>query len=269
MNNTIKSVGLLGGCGGFGRLFARQLGLSGVQVTTLDLDTTADVVLDVRKDTTALLEVLPGLDALLLCVPEDLALTVLETLAKAALNNILVVDICSVKSNICAAAENMPGHSEYVSIHPMFGPERPLPGQNLVMVPVRPGNHTQSLRRLFADWQLKIIDTDAATHDRVTSLVQVLAHATLISFAQAQAQVGVADNLLEAMATPIYRALSETAQGLLGENPYLYHNIQTANPNGAAARAALLAAVEQTVATLGQADAEEVVALFARLRGKG
>ncbi len=265
----IQTVGILGGCGGFGRLFSRHLQQAGKRVVSIDVNTDADVVCDVMADAQPLLAAAAGCELLLLCVPETLALRALESLDGQVHSGQLLVDICSVKSNISSAAQKRCAEAEYLSIHPMFGPDRGMAGNNLVVIPLRRGVLGESFTAMLAGWQLQLVETDAATHDRVTSLVQVLAHATLISFAQAQSRMPVPDDLVQAMATPIYTALSDTAQGLLGENPNLYHNIQTANPAGEAARQALREAVEATTRLLGQEDAAAVERLFQQLRWPG
>ncbi len=262
-------VGILGGCGGFGRVFAHLWGETGADVTTIDIDPGADVVCDLLKDAQPLIEVVSRFDLLMLCVPEHLALTALEVLDGSVSQELLIADICSVKQPIAARARERCLEAQYVSLHPMFGPDRGLRGNNLVFIELRGGDSSSLLRSNLESWGLNILDTDVETHDRVTSVVQVLAHATLLSFAAARNAMDAPEELVDAMATPTFSALENTARGLLSENPELYHNIQTANPNGDAARAALVSAVEEVVKVLGQEDAEEVRRLFLKLNNRG
>ena len=99
--------------------------------------------------------------------------------------------------------------------------------------------------------------------------MQVLTHATLLTFVQAQeqlqSQVGAPQDLINAMATPIYNDLVTVAQGMLKENPTLYHNIQTAGPWGEQVREALIESA-QAIAQQVRADApSDFSALFERL----
>ncbi|MEM9620253.1 MAG: prephenate dehydrogenase [Pseudomonadota bacterium] len=266
MTGVLSSVAVVGGCGGFGRLFAAHLQALSWTVTTIDIDPSADVVCDLHNNPQPFVDALAQPDLVLLCVPEDLALVALQVADGHTRADQLIVDICSVKSRICAAAEVACKPSQYVSVHPMFAPERGFAGHNMVMIDVRGGPAGAELREVFRAWQLNLVEANAATHDQVTSLVQVLAHATLIAFAEAESRMPVPRELVEAMATPIYSALSATAQGLLAENPQLYHNIQTANPGGDTARQVLQDAVRDTAQRLGQEDAQLVAELFQRLR---
>lgn len=263
---SIQSVALVGGCGGFGRAFASLFQASGIAVTIIDQYADADVVLDLTDADAALATHVAGHDLVLLCLAEDMAALALALLSAQDVPGVgLICDICSVKTNICQLAVQTPEAVAYVSIHPMFGPDRGFEDQNLVFIEVRDGPLVAHWRALLESWGVRVLDADADTHDRVTSMVQVLTHATLISFAQAQNQLQVPDDLFQAMTTPIFRSLDDTAQGLLAENPHLYHNIQTANPHGEQVRQMLAKAVQQVVNELGDADPERTAALFRQL----
>ncbi len=268
--SPLSPVVIIGGAGGFGRLFTQLFAKAGSDVVTVDLAGEVDLHLDA-----ATVEAAPELDralaaarVVLLCLPESAAVTVLEALdrrlpAKAAP---LVVDICSVKHRIAEAAGRLCLQCDYVSVHPMFGPERDLPGSNLVFMPVRGSERVAALLAQLRAWQLNVIETDTETHDRVTSLVQVLAHAVLATFANARDRFELSEALVQAFATPVFNDLDKVSQGMVAENPELYHNIQTSNPWGADARDKLRHALQETLATLGDDDPQGTVALFERVR---
>ena len=262
----VKRVLLLGGCGGFGRAFAKQLNSQNIGRTSVDVSESADIVCDILSQPKVLVEALENHDVLLMCTAEPTTMATLKVLDDFELKDKLLVDICSVKTNVCQLAENTDKDCEYLSIYPMFGPDRQFAQQNMVVIEVRGETLSKAFQQLLGNMQVKLLEATAATHDQVTAMVQVLTHATLISFAQAQSQLQVPQALFDAMATPIFKSLDDTAQGLLGENPSLYHNIQTANPNGTLGRQALLEAAQQVVSVLGQEDVQQVVELFERLR---
>ncbi len=264
--NSFKRVAVVGGCGGFGVVFTRALRRSGADVVTVDVDGGASVQCDVTSDATPLIALLPECDVLLLCVPEPVVLAALEKLDGNTPKDLLVVDICSVKTNVVAAAQRFCQSSQYLSVHPMFGPERRFEGNAIVAIDVRGGDLSERFVDTLSDWRLRVIPTDSATHDQVTSVVQVLTHAALLTFAEARGRIDAPAELVEAMATPIFREIARVTQGMLGENPELYHNIQTANPGGAVARQALLDAVESVVAEIDGQRPERMTALFERLR---
>lgn len=257
---------IIGGCGGFGRRFAASLREQGIKVTTVDTAQDADIVADVATHPEALSAALLSTQLVWLCLPEASAVAVLKALHLLVPADVLVVDICSVKTPVCKVAAQHCTQAEYVSLHPMFGPERDYQGNSAVFIPLRSGPLAQALRDLLQIWGLKVIDTDVDTHDRITSLVQVIPHALLISFAHMRSVMDVDDALVDAFATPIYRDLDQVSQGLVNENPALYHNIQNANPHGDAARKALLDALQSTLDTLTENEVEATRALFAKAR---
>jgi prephenate dehydrogenase len=262
----ISRVGIVGGCGGFGRAFADALTQSECYVVTMDRDPSADVVCDIEEPLEQVEAVASECDVLLLCMAQAQALSVLRRLQ--APDDLLLVDICSVKHQIVAAARQYCLNAQYLSLHPMFSPERGFHDNNVVAVEVRGGDKLDAFVQLLQVWGARIVTTDEATHDQVTAVVQVLTHATLTAFEHAKATIDAPADLVDAMATPIFAELTRVAQGMLHENPELYHNIQTANPNGNAARAALHSAVLDTIQVLGAQHPDGVVELFERLRNQ-
>ena len=104
---------------------------------------------------------------------------------------------------------------------------------------------------------MRVVEVDAAEHDRATATSQALTHAVVLAFG------GALDRLdpppATAMAAPpphvLLRALlARIASG----TPAVYHDIQVANPYAADARRALRAALDEL-------DAAEDPARFAAL----
>ena len=259
---TLERVFIIGGCGGFGRRFADLFRSHGSTVTTVDVVAGADLKLDVTVDASEVAHELSA-DLVLLCLDEANTLKVLPAISSFIGATTVVADICSVKSKVCAEAEKHCTQGQYLSIHPMFGPDRDIQGSNAVVVPIRKGGQADAVVQLLNTWGLKVLETDAAEHDAVTAMVQIVPHALLLSFAQMRSSMSVSDELIDAFATPIFKDLDRVSQGLIGENPHLYHNIQSSNPNGLEARTALREAVLSTLETLGEDAPEGMLALFA------
>ena len=261
----IESVLIFGGSGGFGRAFAERFSEIGVSVTTSDVINGSDIQANICVDPDVFLPALSGSDLILLCLPEAPACQVLKAL-DGRIEDKLVVDICSVKSVIADVAKSHCQENEYVTFHPMFGPDRPFTGSNGVFMPIREGFLSNTFRTRLESFGLNIIDTDVETHDRVTSLVQVATHAVLATFANLRLQYEVPEEMVQAFATPVFAELDRVSQGMVSENPELYHNIQTANPWGDEARAKLKLALHETLAELSSENPEETQALFERVR---
>ncbi|NKB98652.1 MAG: prephenate dehydrogenase/arogenate dehydrogenase family protein [Pseudomonadales bacterium] len=266
----ISSALVFGGCGGFGVAFTEQLTASGISVITVDREGEPDILVQ-DVEPSALAEALAKVDLVLLCMPQAASVSVLQGL-DGRFEEGLVVDICSVKSEIAKVAESVCLESEYVSFHPMFGPDRGFKDSNGVVIPIRGGQRAEEFKSLLIEWHVRVIDTDVATHDRVTSLVQVVTHAVLASFANLRANIreagDIPEDIVDAFATPVFAELERVSQGMVRENPELYHNIQTANPWGDETRAMLTQAVSETLSILSEPDAEGVRSLFSRVRNQ-
>ncbi len=261
----LESVFIIGGCGGFGRRFSEFFRVQNIPVVTADVVAGADLTLDVAEDPARVKEHL-GADLVLLCLDESNTLKVLTAISDYVAASTLVVDICSVKTKVCAAAEQYATAAQYLSLHPMFGPERDIQGSNAVVIPLRKGVQSDAFIALLSAWGLNILETTAEEHDAVTAMVQVVPHALLLGFGEMRASMQTSEALIQAFATPIFKDLDRVSQGLLQENPTLYHNIQTSNPNGDAARVALLEALTTTLETLSDSNPAATLALFERGR---
>jgi len=266
VTHGLKKVMLVGGMGSFGRNIQRHLIASGVSTLSVDRDAQADVVCDVERDGQPLVDALAQVDVVLLCTPEAIAITTLSIIDTHITAQQLVVDICSVKSKICAFAQEHGVVGEYMSVHPMFGPEREFAGSNAVCIEIRSGEKSRRFRQLLTQWGIHVIETDAKTHDQVASLVQVFTHAVLCTFANARTQFDISPDLVAAFATPVFSDLEKVSQGLVAEDPLLYHNIQSSNPWAAQARDKLLDATRETVEILAAQNPDLMVELFERVR---
>jgi len=265
LDKDIKQALIFGGSGGFGRAFAAQLTDGGVAVISADVLPGSNIQADILDSIAPFAGALADADLVLLCLPQEAALGVLKAL-DGHITDALVVDICSVKSVIVEAAAGCCTGCEYVSFHPMFGPDKAFSGSNGVFIPVRGGARGEIFKQWLGELGVQIIETDVETHDRVTSLVQVATHAVLATFANLREAYDLPEDMVAAFATPVFAELDRVSQSMVAEDPALYHNIQSANPWGGESRARLSMALEETLQILGEKDPVAMRALFSRIR---
>lgn len=261
----IQTALVVGAGGGFGQVFTALLRDRGVQVTGIDI---APGVTDLRGDLTR--EAAPvgslNVDLVLLCVPDRIAIAVLDNLDADFAPDSLIADICSVKSAVGAVAQRCAQQAEYVSIHPMFGPHNDFSDQNMVFIPVRARAKALALKAWLQTICGHVIETDVDGHDKMTAYVQAAAHAALACFAALRSRAELDVVAERAFATPIYRALAQASQDLVQNDAELYHNIQTVNPHAQSARDNLAAAVAATLPVLADPDVTAMSEMFSRLR---
>ena len=175
---------IVGGTGGMGRFFARFASLQGARVKLAGRE--------IRKTRIAAKEreVEPGTildaassDMVILSVPMEETVRVATETASLMATGSLLIDISSVKTGISdRIAEKIPKGLEYVSLHPLFGPNADhLQDQVIVAVPYRSGQKWSKLARALQSGRSKIQTMSAAQHDKAMAYVQGLHHFALIS----------------------------------------------------------------------------------------
>lgn len=168
-----------------------------------------------------------------------------------------LVDVTGVMETPLAAMDRH-AVSEYASFHPLFAPPR-APGR-IAYVPGKGGERdgrgessavgatVERVRSTFVDAGNDVFETTAEEHDEAMESVQAGAHAAVLSYATATADV---DDRFE---TPISTKLEELAETVTAGDPRVYADIQ-ATFDGADA---LAAAAEE----FADADEERFRELF-------
>jgi prephenate dehydrogenase/chorismate mutase len=175
---------IVGGTGGMGRFFARFASLQGAKVKLAGRE--------ISKTRTAAkeMEVEPGtiLDAassniVILAVPMEETVRVATETASLMTNGSLLADLSSVKTGISdRIAEKIPKGLEYVSLHPLFGPNIDhLHDQTIIAVSYNPGQKWSKLARALQAGGANVQTMSAAQHDKAMAYVQGLHHFALIS----------------------------------------------------------------------------------------
>ena len=174
---------VIGGTHGMGLFFARLADKQGaiVQIAGRSITRTRRVaresgllpgrIADVRES-----------DIVVVSVPIGATRTVCLRLAPLMKAGSFLTDFSSVKTGIAdVVARALPDYVEYVSLHPLFGPNAShVFGQNIIAIPFRQGPVWQRLARLLLRDGARIHVTTVQEHDRAMGYVQVLHHFGLI-----------------------------------------------------------------------------------------
>lgn len=123
---------------------------------------------------------------ILLACPPDVSLSVLKDLAPLLSPGQVVVDLCSVKTNICQLAEELDlNGAEFVGGHPFFGTEKSgfsnsaevtVAGKTICLVPTARSSELllARLRLWFSSMDLKVFVSDAESHDSTVAMTSHL-----------------------------------------------------------------------------------------------
>lgn len=182
-------------------------------------------------------------DVVLVTVPIENTVETCNRAAKLMRKGSLLVDIASVKTGIVDRV-SIPDGMEYISAHPLFGPDRPVENQNIALIPVRGKSWLPKVERFLEKKGLHIVVTDAETHDRVMAANQLLAHFALLGYSDALRGWGVLPETLAKLSTPKSRDMQALAARAESERTLL-EAMQKANPHGKRIRKAFLSACEK------------------------
>jgi prephenate dehydrogenase len=274
---TIGRVVVAGGSGAVGSLFAEQLQESGNDVVIVDRATpgpahrvTRFVRGDISDPGAEVADVVRTADAVLLCVPEPVALVAIGRLVGTLRPDALIVDTLSVKSTVVPAlhaAAMIAGQAEALSLNPMFAPSLGFAGHPVASVVVRDGRRGRALAELIEQWGARVVNVTADQHDRLAAAAQALTHAAVIAFGAALAELDVDIADLDRIAPPPHTALLSLLARITSGAPEVYWDVQAANPYAPAARRALLRGVSQLTDVVEDDDSAAFGDLLDRLSG--
>ena len=248
-------IGLIGGRGQMGRWFQRFFASQGLEVLVADLDT---------EQTSQ--EVAHLSDVVMLSVPIPEVAKTVRALAPHLQPQAALMDLTSVKQGpMSAMLAHFPG--EVVGTHPLFGPgAKGIAGQTVVLCHGRGERWFNWLSDLLTNAGARVKITTAKEHDRLMSVVQGLAHFSLIALEMAIRELGVAPQDLEDFATPTFSTLHHLARRLFSQDAKLYACIQLQNPANRAALRALEDAVADILYFIQRQNAGGLVKLIESVR---
>lgn len=210
-------IGIIGGKGRMGKLFADFFADRGLKVLISDIGT---------KLTNA--ELAAKADIAIISVPIDKTEQTIQEVIPHLRKESALMDFTSVK--ITPLKAMLKAKCEVTGLHPMFGNSNPIPGQTLIICPTRKsGKWTDWLEDFFTTQDLKIVKMTAKQHDKMMNVAQGLIHFAEITFADS----------LRRSKIPIKQLLQYTGKAselkvllaarLIDQDPGLYGNIQIEN----------------------------------------
>src|SRR2546425_2058842 len=175
---------IVGGTGGMGRFFARFASLQGAKVKLAgrEINKTRTAAKEIEVEPGTILDAASS-DIVILSVPTGGTVRVATETGSLMTNGSLLTDVSSVKTGISdRIAEKIPKGLEYVSLHPLFGPNIDhLHDQTIIAVSYTAGQKWSKLARALQSGGSKVQTMSAAQHDRAMAYVQGLHQFALTS----------------------------------------------------------------------------------------
>ncbi|MER5640346.1 prephenate dehydrogenase/arogenate dehydrogenase family protein [Kitasatospora sp. NPDC002227] len=262
---------VVGGAGAVGGLFVESLVAAGRSVSVVDTGPARPGARHLSGDITdigpELAAELAAADAVVLAVPEPVALAAVKGVAAAMRPEALLVDTLSVKQPVVEAVRAQAPGREALALNPMFAPALGFEGRPVAAVVVQDGPRVREALALVTQWQGKVVEVDERDHDRLAAATQALTHAAVLSFGLALAELDVPIAELRAVAPPPHDTLLALLARIAGGTPEVYWDVQSANPQAPAARRELASAVRRIADLVEAGDEAGFEQLLGRLTG--
>ena len=264
-----KQVTILGINGGFGALFSRLLfSDEELTITGVDLNDSIHqnsncsryIPSDVSVFNEELKLVIGSSDVIIICLPEDAAYHFLNLYKRFISQTALLIDTLSIKAKV--ASSYIENDFNALSLNPMFGPDLPMEGKNIIVIKFKSSQTSEWFIALLKTWRLQMVYTTSDEHDKMSSYIQVATHATLMAFGITLNNADIPVTELLKVATPPFLNMTALFGRIISGNKNVYWNIQKENGYASAIRKTLinnLIALDKSIDEGGEEDFNKLI----------
>ncbi|MBA2861483.1 prephenate dehydrogenase [Methanococcus maripaludis] len=230
-------ISIIGGTDGLGKWFASFLKNKGydVIVSGRDLIKGKDVEEELGvKYINDNIDAAKKGDIVIISVPINVTENVIKEVAPHVKVGSLLIDITSIKERPSELMKEFSKSGVFVlPTHPMFGPETPsLNRQVVILTPIEKEKNPffEKVKEFLENEGAKVIVVSPKEHDKIMGVVQGLTHFVYISLGSTLKDLGIDIKESKNFASPIYELMINIIARIIGQNPYLYADIQMHNP---------------------------------------
>jgi len=215
------AIGVIGGSHGMGAFLSRVFTSGGFTVETMGLGEGPSAV-----------EVAARNDLVVVAVPIDVTVRVIEEVAPHVRPGSCLMDITSIKKTpleamLAAAPEGV----DVVATHPMFGPHGvDFDRQKVVLCRGRGEAGFARVKKLYESFGAETIEATAEEHDAQMALIQVLVHEKTMVLGSVLERLKADLGRSLQFASPIYRTELAMIGRMFSQHAELYADILTVNP---------------------------------------
>lgn len=215
------SIGIIGGTQGMGGFLARVFEGGGYTVEAMGLGEGAPAK-----------EVAARHDVVVVAVPIDVTVKVIEEIAPHVRKGATLIDITSIKrAPLEAMLAHAPEGVDVVATHPMFGPHGvDFDRQKVVLCRGRGEAAFARVKKLFETFGAETIEATAEEHDAQMALIQVLVHEKTMVLGSVLERLKADLGRSLQFASPIYRTELAMIGRMFSQRAELYADILTINP---------------------------------------
>lgn len=213
-----KHILYVGGEGGMGRLYRKFTEHSGHRAYSID-----------KGNWYQLEEMAPKLDMVIITVPINITVDVINRIASKLTPETILADFTSNKTKpLQAMLDAHPG--PVVGLHPMHGPDVPnLSKQLMVICEGRDSSKADWFKEQCILWGMRVIEANPEKHDYVMNLVQGLRHFVALLHGSFMKEYDLNPAEMLDYSSPIYRAELMMTGRIFAQDAELYADIVFAN----------------------------------------
>jgi chorismate mutase/prephenate dehydrogenase len=216
----VKTIAVIGGRGGMGKLYARNIEKTGNEVLVVDQDEDSWAQLELRKEL---------IDLCIVTVPIHKTRDIIQKLGGILTERTVMVDFTSHKSDPVNAM-HIYHKGPVIGMHPMHGPDSEnLSKQLMVVCKGRRWEEGQWFINQCELWGMRLIYADANKHDHIMNLVQGLRHYVALLHGSFMKEYDIKPEEIVEYSSPIYRAELMMTGRIFAQSAELYADIVFSN----------------------------------------
>jgi prephenate dehydrogenase len=243
-------IGIIGGTGGMGHIFARIFRNAGYTVHVSGRKTGLDIP-----------QMAETCQVVIVSVPIEVTVEIIEQVGPLMGKDGLLMDLTSLKTEPVHAMLRSSA-AEVIGLHPLFGPGvDTLAGHRIVICPARAGHWLVWVRDILTKQGALLIEMTPERHDDLMAMVQALNHLNSIAMGMVMKAWGTDLAALETVATPMFSQKLAIIKELFTHNPGLYAEIITRNP----ASTRIIEIYQQTISDLATVIQKKDAKAFTQL----
>jgi len=245
------TIGIIGGTGKMGRLFAQVFEQAGYPV-----------VVSGRKTAVTASGIAKQCEIVIVSVPIRETVRVIGEIAPLMKHGQLLCDFTSLKVKPVEAM--LESEAEVIGFHPMFGPTvKSIKNQTIIVCPARAKEaRVTQLTGIFEAQGAVCTFATPEEHDRTVAVVQGLTHFVTLCVAETVRRLGVDLHKTEQFESPVYQIELSLVGRLLSQDPALYADILQQNPYVPEVLAACRNAAEDLAEIVDAQDPEKFRKFF-------
>ncbi|ABR56602.1 Prephenate dehydrogenase [Methanococcus aeolicus Nankai-3] len=232
-------ISIIGGTDGLGKWFAKYLSSKGYSVIVSGRDKEKGEAVEKELGviyTQDNIEATKKGDIVILAVPINITEWMIKELAPHVRENCVLMDITSIKEIPTKAMLKYAKKDTFIMpTHPMFGPSTPSLRRQVVILTPPTKEHENNpwfikIKNFFEEEGARVIIIPPEKHDKIMGVVQGLTHYSYIVLGSTLRELNIDIKESRKYASPIYELMINIIARIIGQNPYLYADIQMHNP---------------------------------------